>query len=132
MWLRNKTRVRLFTPDLDVVALGVKYCMVAAAIQVPMAVAIVVAGALRGGGETRWVMLTPIVGGWLVRLPLSYLFGYTLGFGLVGIWWTMLSDWVVRGVMISLKFKYLRFRLGEKASLPPKPAPDADTRDLAA
>jgi len=123
--------MHLFTADPVVIGLGVKFCMAAAAIQVPMAIAMVVSGALRGAGETRWVMWTPVVGGWLVRLPLSYLFGYTLGFGLVGIWWTMLSDWVVRGLMVSLKFKYLRFRLGEKVQIPPEPAPDADKGDLA-
>ncbi|MEW5702186.1 MAG: hypothetical protein AB1792_08160 [Candidatus Zixiibacteriota bacterium] len=76
-------------------------------------------------------MSSPIVGGWLVRLPLSYVFGYTLGYGLVGVWWTMLADWVVRGVMVSIKFRFLRFRLAEQVSVPPKPASGSDTRDLA-
>jgi Na+-driven multidrug efflux pump len=85
---------------------------------------------LRGAGETRWVMLTPIVGGWLIRLPLSYLFGYTLGFGLVGIWWTMPIDWVIRSGMLSLKFKILRFRLAERAQAPARPASEVAARDL--
>ncbi|MEW5702238.1 MAG: MATE family efflux transporter [Candidatus Zixiibacteriota bacterium] len=130
-YLFSEQWMRLFTDESEIIALGVQFCAVAALIQVPLAFAMVVAGALRGAGETRWVMLTPIVGGWLVRLPLSYVFGYTLGYGLVGVWWTMLADWVVRGVMVSIKFRFLRFRLAEQVSVPPKPAPGSDTRDLA-
>ncbi len=104
------TWIGLFTTDPAVHALGVKFCTVAAAIQIPMAISMVLAGALRGAGETRWVMLTPILGGWIVRLPLSYWLGYTRGFGLLGIWWTMMADWVIRSVAIAWKFSTLTFR----------------------
>ncbi|MBI3872466.1 MAG: MATE family efflux transporter, partial [candidate division Zixibacteria bacterium] len=111
--------MHLFTTDTEVIALGKRFCAVAAAIQLPLAFAIVLAGALRGAGETRWVMMTPFVGGWLVRLPLSYLLGYTWGYGLMGVWWTMMADWMLRCVLITFKFKYLKFRLGDKVTTPP-------------
>ncbi len=122
--------MRLFTPDPEVIALGVRFMTVAAFIQVPLSFAIVVAGALRGAGETRWVMSMPIVGGWLVRLPLGYLLGYVMGFGIMGVWWTMFLDWLIRGSLISLKFKFAKFRLGEKVRIPPKPAPVVATREV--
>jgi putative MATE family efflux protein len=123
--------IALFTDDPAIRVLGVKFCTVAAAIQIPLALALVLAGALRGAGETRWVMLTPVLGGWIVRLPLSYLFGYTLGFGLMGIWWSMMGDWVTRSLALALKFKTLKFRLGSRMHLPVPPAPiDTATKDL--
>lgn len=124
--------IALFTDDPAVRVLGIKFCTVAAAIQIPLALAIVLAGALRGAGETRWVMFTPILGGWIVRLPLSYLFGYTLGFGLMGIWWSMMGDWIVRSVALGGKFKTLHFRLRDRVHIPPptRTTIDADTRDL--
>jgi putative MATE family efflux protein len=123
--------IALFTDDPAVRVLGIKFCTVAAAIQIPLALAIVLAGALRGAGETRWVMLTPILGGWIVRLPLSYLFGYTLGFGLMGVWWSMMGDWVTRSLALGLKFKTLTFRLGARIRPPvPQPTIDGSTRDL--
>lgn len=114
--------MRVFTSDPEVIAYGVKFCTVAASIQIPLAFAIVLSGALRGAGETRWVMMMPLVGGWLFRLPLGYLLGYVWGFGLMGVWWMMLADWMVRGALLSLKFRYMKFSLGEKIRVPAKPA----------
>jgi Na+-driven multidrug efflux pump len=62
---------------------------------------------------------------------LSYLFGYTFGFGLMGIWWSMMGDWVTRSLALALKFKTLKFRLGSRMHLPVPPAPIATaTKDL--
>ncbi|HUU44136.1 MAG TPA: MATE family efflux transporter [Acidobacteriota bacterium] len=122
--------MRLFTNDPEVIALGIRFCRVAAFIQVPLAFALVLAGALRGAGETRWVMAIPFLGGWMIRIPLGYLFGYVLGFGLMGVWWMMLVDWIVRGVVITVKFSFMKFRLGEKVRIPPKPPPVVPTREL--
>lgn len=113
--------MRLFTSDPEVIAYGIRFCTIAACIQIPLAFALTIAGALRGAGETRWVMTMPLVGGWLVRLPFAYLFGYVLGFGLMGVWWMMFVDWLVRGSLISWKFKTITFRLGDKVRIGPKP-----------
>jgi putative MATE family efflux protein len=122
--------MRLFTTDPEVIAYGVRFCTVAACIQVPLAFALTIAGALRGAGETRWVMTMPLVGGWLIRLPLSYLLGYVLGFGIMGVWWTMFIDWFIRGSLISLKFRFMKFRMGEKVRMAPKPPPVVATREV--
>ncbi len=46
----------------------------------------VLMNALIGAGDTRWPMLISSVTQWLVFLPLCYVFGVELGFGLLGIW----------------------------------------------
>lgn len=131
-YLFSRQWIAIFTNDPAVRVLGIKFCTVAAAIQIPLALALVLAGALRGAGETRWVMGVPVLGGWIVRLPLSYLFGYTFGFGLMGIWWSMLGDWVTRALALAFKFRTLKFRLGQRMRLPVPPAPiDTATKDLA-
>ena len=122
--------MRLFTSDPEVIAYGVRFCTVAAFIQIPLAFALVIAGALRGAGETRWVMAMPLAGGWFARLPLSYLLGYVWGFGVMGVWWTMLVDWIIRGGLVSLKFRFMKFRLGERVRIPPKPAPEVAAREI--
>jgi putative MATE family efflux protein len=123
--------MRIFTNNPAVIALGVKFCSVAALIQIPLAFAMVLAGALRGAGETRWVMMMPLLGGWIIRLPAAYLLGYTLGYGLMGVWWVMLLDWTVRGAAIAYKFAVMKFRLGDHVKAPPKPPPVVPTRELA-
>ena len=122
--------MRVFTSDPEVIAYGIRFCTVAALIQIPLAFALVIAGALRGAGETRWVMLTPLVGGWFIRVPLAYLMAYVWGAGVMGVWWTMFLDWGLRGIAISLKFRFLKFRLGDKVRIPAKPAPVVPTREV--
>lgn len=42
--------------------------------------------ALKTGGEQKYVMLQNSLGVWLVRLPLSWLFGYVFGWGIRGVY----------------------------------------------
>jgi putative MATE family efflux protein len=131
-YLFSRQWIAIFTDDPAVRVLGIKFCTVAAAIQIPLALSLVLAGALRGAGETRWVMGVPVLGGWIVRLPLSYLFGYTFGFGLMGVWWSMMGDWLTRALALAFKFKTLKFRLGQRMRLPVPPVSiDTPTKDLA-
>jgi len=50
------------------------------------AVSFVFMHALLGAGDARRVMLVSIGVQWLIFLPLAYLFGPVLGFGLLGVW----------------------------------------------
>jgi Na+-driven multidrug efflux pump len=52
--------------------------------------------ALRAAGDVRYVMVVSIVSMWLVRVIGSYILAYALGFGVIGIWYGMVTDWVVR------------------------------------
>lgn len=53
-------------------------------------------GALRGAGDTRYTMLVSLVCGFLIRVPVAYLFGIVLHGGLIGAWIGMWSDNVLR------------------------------------
>jgi MATE family multidrug resistance protein len=48
-------------------------------------VSIVLSGALKGAGDTRFVMVYMILGSWLVLVPGSFLM-LRLGFGILGLW----------------------------------------------
>jgi len=50
------------------------------------AISFVFMHALLGAGDARRVMLVSIGAQWLLFLPLAYLFGPVLGFGLLGVW----------------------------------------------
>jgi Na+-driven multidrug efflux pump len=74
-----------------------------------LALALAIKGALRGAGETRVVLYAAILGGWVVRIPLAYLLGVKLELGLVAVWLTMWLDWWVRGVVVLLRFRRVRW-----------------------
>ncbi len=76
--------MRIFTTDADVLALGVGVLRLGAIFQLLDAAHIVVMGALRGAGDTAWPAAWQTALAWTVFLPLAWLFGRTLGYGLVG------------------------------------------------
>lgn len=96
--------MRIFSNDPGVIEYGILFCKFAAFLQIPLAFTMILAGSLRGAGQTRWVMYTTIVGAWLVRLPFAYFFGEYLKLGIFYIWLAMPIDWCVRAVMMFIKF----------------------------
>jgi putative MATE family efflux protein len=63
------------------------------------AVGFVLAGALRGAGDTRWPMYSTAISMWVFRLPLAYLLAITLDLSLVGIFLAMTIDTIVLMMM---------------------------------
>lgn len=78
--------VRMFNGDPNVVRLGTMIMPLAAFFQFCDATQIVAGGALRGAGDTRFPMMLALGGGWLLFLPLAYVFGTVLGGELLGAW----------------------------------------------
>ena len=61
-------------------------------------------GSLRGAGDTRWPLYASIVGTYAIRLPLSYVLGYPLGFGLFGVWVALPVEYYLRSVIVVQRF----------------------------
>ena len=51
-----------------------------------IAVGMILTQALFGAGNTRYVMLVELVLHFLCLVPLAWILGITMGFGLIGIW----------------------------------------------
>ena len=68
-------------------------------------VSLVMAGALRGAGDTTWVMWMTAIGTWFVRLGGSALIGLVMGGGLAGIYGAVAGDQLVRGVAATWRFQ---------------------------
>jgi putative MATE family efflux protein len=79
--------MRMYVEDAQVIALGRPLLALGAAFQLFDALQIVLGGALRGAGDTRWPFLAQTALAWVVRLPLAWLFAVTLGGGVVGAWY---------------------------------------------
>jgi len=101
----NEPLLRVFTTDLEVIAQG-RYAMQGAAlIQLPLAWYYVLSGALRGAGDTRFVLISQSAPIWLVRIPLAPRLGIALGLGLPGVWIGMILDVVCRAALLLLRFR---------------------------
>lgn len=61
--------------------------------------------ALRGAGDTRFVMMVAAASMFLFRIGCAYICVRLFNMGVVGIWVAMVSDWVVRMIIFEHRFK---------------------------
>ncbi len=85
-WLCPDAVLGLFVADPQLLELGRWPLRLTGLGMVLDAGALVLAQALLGAGASRTVMLVTLGNQWLVVLPLSYLLGPVLGYGLLAIW----------------------------------------------
>lgn len=106
----------LFTTDPEVLALAHQVLFVEIFLELGRAVNIVMVGCLQAAGDIRTPMIIGIFGMWTCAVPLAYLFGIHMGYGLVGIWWAMAIDELVRGLLFVYRWasgKWMNKRLIE-------------------
>jgi hypothetical protein len=89
-----------FTPDPQVIETGVALLAVAAVFQLFDGLQGVATGVLRGVGDTRTPMLWNLAGHWAVGLPLGYGLAFPFGFGVIGLWWGLLTGLSICGVAL--------------------------------
>ena len=65
---------------------------------------LVMAGSLRGSGDTRYVAMTMIFAVGLLRPGLAFLITWPLGFGIIGAWVTMMFDQLARLLLLFTRF----------------------------
>jgi Na+-driven multidrug efflux pump len=109
----------------EIIDAGVAALRVIAFAQPLQAIGFVLAGALRGAGDTRWPMFSTGISMWLFRIPLAYLFAITLDLGLAGVYMAMGLD---NGILMVLNIwrwrqgKWQTSRLNLRATEPsPEP-----------
>ncbi|MFO0730532.1 MAG: MATE family efflux transporter [Nitrospiraceae bacterium] len=76
--------------------LGTVFLQIVALLQVPLALTMVLAGSLRGAGDTRFIMVATMIGMWAVRVPIAFVAGAWLQLGVFYVWLAMIADWTLR------------------------------------
>ena len=105
--------VSLFTKDKDVIELATMALKIVSICQPFSGASMVLAGSLRGAGDTKSVLFITYLGIFLIRIPITYLFLDVLNFGLAGAWIVMTIDLVIRSSLAFYifrrgKWKYLQ------------------------
>ena len=106
--------VRIFNSDPLVISYGKRLILLAAVFQAFDATQMITSGALRGAGDTKFPMMLALGGGWLLFLPLSFLFGTVLDGGVIGAWVgaTVYVAFLATAILIRLKTdRWMRIRL---------------------
>ncbi|MCE9544074.1 MAG: MATE family efflux transporter [Planctomycetia bacterium] len=88
----------------DVIALTAQLLWIVGWAMPALGLQMILTGALRGAGDTRWPMLFSMIGFLGVRLPMTY---YMLGWtsvGLKGAWYAMVLDIFIRCGLVAYRF----------------------------
>lgn len=97
--------VRVFTPDAAIIETGASLLFIAAFFQLFDGIQVVATGALRGAGETRIPMAAAMVCYWLVGLPLGYYLGFSLHWGVTGLWVGLSASLIAMGAFLVLTWR---------------------------
>jgi len=97
--------ILLITTKKEVIDTARPILQIAGVAQVFYASGIIFANALQAGGATLYVMFVEVLTHWIIFLPLTYIFGVTLGWGLRGAWCALPAY-----ILMYTALNYLKFR----------------------
>lgn len=101
---------RLFSDDPATARLTAEYLRTLALAQPLYGLGMVVAGALRGGGDTRFPMWAAVVSGWIFLIPVAWLTGVHLGWGPRAVWLVQALNYAVFAVLLTWRFRAGRWK----------------------
>ena len=61
--------------------------------------------ALKGTGDTSFVMIVAVISMWVFRIFLGYFFAKFMGLGVIGTWVAMFADWIFRAILYIWRWK---------------------------
>lgn len=96
--------VGLFTTDAAIIELGASILIIIACTTHAQTTGVIMAGCLRGAGDTRFVALTSLISILFVRTAVSWILCYPLHLGLIGAWLGLLLDQFTRMIINSIRF----------------------------
>ncbi len=102
--------LRIFTDDLAVIELGTVFLKIVALLQIPLALTMVLAGSLRGAGDTRFIMSATVIGMWGVRVPLALAAALWFEWPVWTVWSAMIADWTVRMALLVWRYQSERWK----------------------
>lgn len=95
----------IFTREPDVIEDIVVALRILAGFVAPQIIQIAVCGGLRGGGDTKWPLISTMIGVLGMRMILGYFFIVLFHWGLAGAWFCWLLDQSTRAIIIYFRFK---------------------------
>ena len=121
--------IGLFSHDPVIVAGGVFLLRLSVIYEPGRVFNIVIINALRATGDARFPIKIAVCSEWLLSVPLCWLLGLKLHWGLTGIWIAMLSEEWLRGLIMAWRWKkrrWLKYAHRSRAQAAPEIIPVAE------
>ncbi len=102
----SKPIVMMYTQDAEIIHLASNLIMYSALVTPLLwTLSFMLPAGLKGAGDVKYTMVTAIIGMWVFRITLGYILGIPLKFGVLGVWFGMFIDWLVRGILYYRRLK---------------------------
>lgn len=113
--------IAIFTPDPHLITVAAPLLVITAFTMIPRSINIISGNAIRGYGDTLWMLATQVFGIFFI-IALSYALMFPLGLGMYGLFIGMFSDETLRSVVNTI-----RFYRGETSIFHRKPLTELNT-----
>lgn len=95
----------IFTDDPSIISIGSAILLFSIILEPGRVFNHIVINSLRAAGDVKFPLIMAIVSMWGVKVPLAYLFGIKLGYGLLGVWVAHAVDEWIRGIVHYYRWK---------------------------
>jgi Na+-driven multidrug efflux pump len=95
----------IYTDDLEVIQVGVTILRILGIAQIFNAIGTVLSPALIGAGDMRFILGVEIGNTCFLYLPLAWLLGVHLGFGIIGAWSAEVIYLLLYALMMTIRFR---------------------------
>ncbi|MFA9560019.1 MATE family efflux transporter [Evansella sp. AB-rgal1] len=112
--LIREPMMRIFTDDPEIIKMGAILLILGFLLEPGRCLNLVYGATLQAAGDARFLMIVSISVIWGFAVPLYYILGISLGWGLIGIWIAFILDEWVRGILVWARW---RSRKWEKKAL---------------
>jgi len=99
----GKQIANIYTNDPEVALMAAGALKIVAIMQPLQSTQFILAGALRGAGDTVWPLFSTMIGIWCIRVVFAKIF-ISMGFGLMGAWIAQLLDQLFRSIFIYARY----------------------------
>lgn len=87
------------TDNAEIIALGVAIFWIDVVLEVGRPINILFVNTLQAAGDVNYPFYVGLVWMWSIAVVCAYIFGITLGFGILGMWWMFAVDENIRGIV---------------------------------
>jgi putative MATE family efflux protein len=98
--------IGFFSNDKLVIELGKQYLYIVSGFYIVCTTTFIFGSVFNGAGRTVLVLISTIIGWWIVRIPVSYYLSQSIG--VEGVWWSISAQWAAE-----LIFALVLFRIGK-------------------
>ncbi len=95
----------LFTDNENIISVATKLLAIAFILETGRALNLIIISCLKATGDVKFPVMMGMLSPWGIAVPISYILGLKLGYGLVGVWIAYSCDEWLRAILMIIRWK---------------------------